>query len=100
MFKKIKENKLVKKITAGSLALQVFAVNSAYAALPWEDPLDTVVESLTGPVAQGVSVIACVVMGGMLAFGELGGVAKRGIMILFGIAMALFASNFITAIGG
>lgn len=100
MFKKIKEKKLVKKITAGSLALQVFAVNSAYAALPWEDPLDTVVESLTGPVAQGVSVIACVVMGGMLAFGELGGVAKRGIMILFGIAMALFASNFITAIGG
>lgn len=100
MFKKIKENKLVKKITAGSLALQVFAVNSAYAALPWEDPLDTVVESLTGPVAQGVSVIACVVMGGMLAFGELGGVAKRGIMILFGIAMALFASNFITAFGG
>ena len=100
MFKKIKENKLVKKITAGSLALQVFAVNGAYAALPWEDPLDTVVESLTGPVAQGVSVIACVVIGGMLAFGELGGVAKRGIMILFGIAMALFASNFITAIGG
>ena len=100
MFKKIKEKKLVKKITAGSLALQVFAVNSAYAALPWEDPLDTVVESLTGPVAQGVSVIACVVIGGMLAFGELGGVAKRGIMILFGIAMALFASNFITAIGG
>lgn len=100
MFRKIKENKFVKKITAGSLALQVFAANSAYAALPWEDPLDTVVESLTGPVAQGVSIIACVVMGGLLAFGELGGVAKRGIMILFGIAMALFASNFITAIGG
>lgn len=100
MFRKIKENKFVKKITAGSLALQVFAANSAYAALPWEDPLDTVVESLTGPVAQGVSIIACVVMGGLLAFGELGEVAKRGIMILFGIAMALFASNFITAIGG
>ena len=41
-----------------------------------------------------------VVMGGLLAFGELGAVAKRGIMILFGIAMALFATNFITAIGG
>ena len=91
MIKRIKESRFVKKITAGSLALQVFAVNSAYAALPWEDPLDTVVESLTGPVAQGVSVIACVV---------LGAVAKRGIMILFGIAMALFATNFITAIGG
>ena len=100
MIKRIKESRFVKKITAGSLALQIFAVNSAYAALPWEDPLDTVVESLTGPVAQGVSVIACVVMGGLLAFGELGAGAKRGIMILFGIAMALFATNFITAIGG
>ena len=54
MFKKIKRSKLMKKIVAGNLALQVFAAQSAYAALPWEDPLDTVVESLTGPVAQGV----------------------------------------------
>lgn len=100
MIKRIEKNIFIKKITAASLAMQVFAAKSVYAALPWEDPLDTVVESLTGPVAQGVSVIACVVMGGLLAFGELGAVAKRGIMILFGIAMALFASNFITAIGG
>ena len=100
MIKRIAKNIFIKKITAASLALQIFAAKSAYAALPWEDPLDTVVESLTGSVAQGVSVIACVVMGGLLAFGELGAVAKRGIMILFGIAMALFASNFITAIGG
>lgn len=96
----LKKSRFLKEILAGKLALEIFAVNSAYAALPWEDPLDTVVESLTGPVAQGVSIIACVVMGGLLAFGELGAVAKRGIMILFGIAMALFASNFITAIGG
>ena len=100
MIKRIEKNIFIKKITAASLAMQVFAAKSVYAALPWEDPLDTVVESLTGPVAQGVSVLACVVMGGLLAFGELGAVAKRGIMILFGIAMALFASNFITAIGG
>lgn len=100
MLEKVKKSSLMKKIVGGSLAFQIFAVNSAYAALPWVDPLDTVVESLTGPVAQGVSVIACVVMGGLLAFGELGAVAKRGIMILFGIAMALFATNFITAIGG
>lgn len=100
MIKRIEKNIFIKKITAASLAMQVFAAKSVYAALPWEDPLDTVVESLTGPVAQGVSVIARVVMGGLLAFGELGAVAKRGIMILFGIAMALFASNFITAIGG
>ena len=100
MIKRIAKNIFIKKITAASLALQIFAAKSAYAALPWEDPLDTVVESLTVPVAQGVSVIACVVMGGLLAFGELGAVVKRGIMILFGIAMALFASNFITAIGG
>lgn len=98
--KNLKRENLMKKIAAGNLMLQIFIAKNAYAALPWEDPLDTVVESLTGPVAQGISVIACVVMGGLLAFGELGGVAKRGIMILFGIAMALFATNFITAIGG
>lgn len=100
MLKKFKQSNLMKEIATGNLMLQVFAGKYCYAALPWEDPLDTVVESITGPVAQGVSVIACVVMGGLLAFGELGAVAKRGIMILFGIAMALFATNFITAIGG
>ena len=45
MLKKIRKN-IMKKIVAGNIALQMFVVNNAYAALTWEDPLDTVVEAL------------------------------------------------------
>jgi type IV secretory pathway VirB2 component (pilin) len=37
--------------------------------LPWETPLTTIMNSLTGPVALAVSLIAITVTGGMLVFG-------------------------------
>lgn len=41
--------------------------------LPWEAPLQTLANSLTGPVALGISIIAMAAAGGTLIFGgELG----------------------------
>ena len=79
---------------------QLMLMKSASASLPWEDPLDTVVESITGPVATGISVLACVVVGLALQFMDIGSVARRGLMLLFGIALALMGSLFIAALGG
>lgn len=79
---------------------QLMLMKSAFASLPWEDPLDTVVESITGPVAQGVSILACVGVGLALQFMDIGSVARRGLMLLFGIALALFAAQFISELGG
>ena len=50
----------------------------AQAALPWEGPLQTMQNSLTGPVAKAIGIIALAVSGGMLAFGgELSDFTKR-----------------------
>lgn len=73
---------------------------AAAAGLPWEDTLDIFVDSVTGPVAKGFSILAVCVMGGLLAFGDLGGVSKRAAQAIMGLAMVLFAANFIAAIGG
>jgi type IV secretory pathway VirB2 component (pilin) len=46
--------------------------------LPWETPLQTVQQSLTGPVAAGISVVGIAAGGMALVFGgELSEFAKR-----------------------
>ena len=52
--------------------------SSTYTGLPWETPLQTVKQSLTGPVAAGISVVGIAAGGMALVFGgELSEFAKR-----------------------
>ncbi len=41
--------------------------------LPWESPLQKILDSLSGPVAKILGVIAIVLTGLVIAFGEAGG---------------------------
>lgn len=73
------------------------AATPAYAAgsgMPWETPLQAVVDSITGPVAQAAAVIAVTVFGLGLAFSESGSSMRRAISILFGLAIAFAAASF------
>lgn len=70
------------------------------ATMPWEGPLCQVAQSLQGPVARGVAVIAIVVCGLMLAVGEVGGVFKTMLGLLAGVSMALLANSWLGFIGG
>ena len=65
--------------------------------MPWETPLQTVEASLSGPVAKAVGIIAIVVTGLGFAFAEGGSVMRRGIGIVFGLAIAFTATTFITS---
>lgn len=66
----------------------------AYAASPWEDAVNALQTSFTGPIARGLSLVAIVVGGLMFAFGE--GDSKRMLAgIVFGIGMAIGAVNFL-----
>ena len=65
--------------------------------MPWETPLQTVESSLTGPVAKAVGVIAIVVTGLGFAFSEGGSALRKGIGIVFGLAIAFTATTFITS---
>lgn len=71
------------------------------AVMPWDNILTTVQQDLTGPVAVAIGVIACVVFGLSMAFGHEGSAMKRGMSILFGLAIAFSsATGLLTIFGG
>jgi len=62
--------------------------------MPWEQPLNQILESVQGPVAKIISVIIITVTGLTLAFGESSGGFRRLIQIVFGLSIAFAASSF------
>ena len=84
-------------LTGVVLGLAVTLANSAQAAgtgMPWEQPLQKVLDSVQGPVAKIVAVIIIIVTGLTLAFGETAGGFRRLIQIIFGLSIAFAASSF------
>ena len=82
---------------AAIAALAVVVANSASASgsgMPWEEPLQQVLESVQGPVAKIVAVIIIITTGLTLAFGESSGGFRRLIQIVFGLSIAFAASSF------
>jgi type IV secretion system protein TrbC len=62
---------------------------------PWENAVQQLQTTFTGPIAKGLSLVAIVVGGLMFAFGE--GSSKRMLAgIVFGIGMAIAAVNFLS----
>lgn len=65
--------------------------------LPWESPLSTIKDSLTGPVAGYIALIAIMVCGALLIFGgDFSGFAKNLINVVIACAVILGASSIIT----
>lgn len=73
---------------------------STVGALPWDTPIATLQNDLTGPVATGISVIAFLAAGSALVFGEeLGGIAKKALYVVLGVAMIVMGNKFLVALG-
>ena len=75
----------------------LLATSSAWAAgsnMPWEQPLNQILQSVEGPVAKIIAVIIIVVTGLTLAFGDSSGGFRRLIQIVFGLSIAFAASSF------
>ena len=69
----------------------------AYAAgssMPWEAPLQSILDSIQGPVAKIIAVIIIIVTGLTLAFGDTSGGFRRLVQIVFGLSIAFAASSF------
>lgn len=62
--------------------------------MPWEGPLQQVVQSITGPVVQAAAVVAVVIFGAGIAMSENGSSMRRGLGIMFGLSIAFAASSF------
>ena len=80
-------------VTVTSLMLAP-AVHAAGSSMPWEAPLQSILESVEGPVPKIVAVIIIIVTGLTLAFGDTSGGFRRLIQIVFGLSIAFAASSF------
>lgn len=62
----------------------------------WENILNKIATSLTGPVAYAIAVIAIVICGLMMAFSDLQGGARRFAQACCGLSIAFFAAQIAT----
>ena len=103
---KSRTRKLTRTIKRAALiaAATATAAPAAFASgtsLPWDGPIDTLRNNLTGPVATAIGVVAFLAAGAALIFGrdELGDIAKRILYVVLGIAMVVMGNNFLTTLG-
>lgn len=104
LFQTPKFTRSLKKLAAPVFSgLTAFSSQLAHAgpALPWDGPITTVVNNLTGPVATGISTVAFLAAGAALIFGgdDLGGIAKKLLYVVLGVALIVFGANFLSMIG-
>ncbi|WP_228898187.1 TrbC/VirB2 family protein [Acidovorax sp. Leaf73] len=80
-------------VAAVLLAIAVPA-HAAGSNMPWEAPLQSILESIQGPVARIVAVIIIIATGLTLAFGDTSGGFRKLVQIVFGLSIAFAASSF------
>ena len=87
---------------AGLLALGALprAALAAATGAPWEAPLQSFLNSLTGPVAQIAGVAAVVVAGLGIAFSEGGSGLKKLVWVAMGLSIAFAATTFFLPLFG
>lgn len=76
------------------LLLIAAQARAAGSNMPWEAPLQAVLDSVQGPVARIIAVMVIIVTGLTLAFGDTSGGFRRLIQIVFGLSIAFAASTF------
>src|SRR5512136_189811 len=75
-------------------ALAAAPALAAGSNMPWEQPLQQILQSIEGPVSKIVAVIIIIVTGLTLAFGDTAGGFRRLIQVVFGLSIAFAASSF------
>lgn len=82
---------------AALMTVSLFMAPAAHASgssMPWEQPLEKILQSIEGPVSKIIAVIIIIVTGLTLAFGDTSGGFRRLIQIVFGLSIAFAASSF------
>jgi type IV secretion system protein VirB2 len=65
--------------------------------MPWEQPLQQILDSIQGPVARIIAVIIITMTGLSLSFGETAGGFRHLLQIVFGLTIAFAATSFFLA---
>jgi type IV secretory pathway VirB2 component (pilin) len=86
-----------------SAVVVLFAAHAALASsagMPWEGPLNRLLQSLTGPVAKAVGVFSIVGLGFGIAFSEGGSGLRKALWVVLGLAIAFSATSFFLSFMG
>ena len=81
-------------LTAAVMLSLAGTARAAGSSMPWEGPLQSILDSIQGPVARIVAVIIIIATGLALAFGDTSGGFRKLIQIVFGLSIAFAASSF------
>ena len=87
--------RLAMTVSIASLSVVIAApAHASGSSMPWEAPLQQILQSIEGPVAKIIAVIIIITTGLTLAFGDTSGGFRRLIQIVFGLSIAFAASSF------
>jgi type IV secretory pathway VirB2 component (pilin) len=86
--------KLASMATCAAFSLVAGSAQAAGSNMPWEQPLNQILQSVEGPVSKIIAVIIIIVTGLSLGFGDTSGGFRRLIQIVFGLSIAFAASSF------
>mgnify|MGYP000240449997 CR=1 FL=1 len=96
-------SKIISRVSYASLFCYVFA-NTAFAsstdgaAMPWEGPLQKIMDSISGPVAKILGVIVIVIAGLGIAFGESGSGVRKLFQVVLGLSIAFTAASIVATL--
>ncbi len=62
--------------------------------MPYETPMNSIVDSLSGPVLRAIIILAIIAAGASLAIGFGGGIFRRIAGVVFGLALAAAAVSW------
>lgn len=94
------KNVLKNAMTSVGMLFLIFKGQAAFAQLPWETTLETISQSVSGPLLLSISTIMVVVTCLMLAFGEWGDGFKRLLNMAMWLSMAFGVASFIGIMSG
>ena len=82
-----------------NLGIFVFLINIEFAhaagsGMPWEAPLERILQSVEGPVTKIIGVIIITMTGLSLAFGDTSGGFRKLVQVVFGLSIAFAATSF------
>ncbi len=72
-------------------ALPAFASSSG---MPWETPLNSLLDSLTGPVSRVLGAVAIIGLGIGIAFSDGGSMMRKALFVVMGLAIAFNALSW------
>jgi type IV secretion system protein TrbC len=81
-------------ISGLALLTNARVAHAAGSGMPWEAPLERILESVQGPVTKIVAVIIITATGLSLAFGDTSGGFRKMVQVVFGLSIAFAATSF------